>query len=135
MKFSELHRLQPLQFDLALLPVGWGSECKGPMLKAWPDHPGHSTEQLQNFSGIRSVGARTGALTGPLLAFDFDGESSIKYACSKGLDPWSVTTWQVHRDNDICYACAIPRWTYAGHNVLSGPLFLTCKIQRKSISH
>ncbi|NMO83609.1 hypothetical protein HI849_02940, partial [Cyanobacteria bacterium 150SLHB] len=100
MKFSELHRLQPLQFDLALLPVGLGSECKGPMLKGWPDHPGHTTEQLQNFPGIRSVGARTGVLTGPLLAFDFDGETSIEYSCSKGLDPGSVKTWQVHRDND-----------------------------------
>ena len=100
MKSSELHRLEKLQDALALLPVGLGSECKGPMLKGWPDHPGHTTEQLQNFPGIRSVGARTGALTGPLLAFDFDGETSIEYACSKGLDPRSVTTWQVHRDND-----------------------------------
>ena len=100
MRFSELHRLEKLQDALALLPVGLGSECKGPMLKGWPDHPGFTTEQLQNFPGIRSVGARTGALTGPLLAFDFDGETSIEYACSKGLDPRSVTTWQVHRDND-----------------------------------
>ena len=30
--FSELDRLQPLVDDLALLPVGWGNEGKGPML-------------------------------------------------------------------------------------------------------
>ncbi len=94
--FSELHRLQPLENDLALLPVGWGADRKGPMLKDWPAHPGFTTEQLQQCNGIRSVGARTGLLTGPLLAFDFDGQSSIEL----GFYPWAVTTWQVHRDND-----------------------------------
>jgi len=33
-----------------------------------------SISKLQRWPGIRSVGARTGLFTGPLLAFDFDGE-------------------------------------------------------------
>ena len=93
---SELQRLQPLESDLALLPVGWGSGCKGPMLTGWQKHPGFTIAQLQQHHGIRSAGLRTGALTGPIVAFDFDGESSL----ALGLFPWDVTTWQVHRDND-----------------------------------
>lgn len=91
-----LERLTPLVNDLALLPVGWGAALKGPMLPRWQRHPGHTITQLQRWPGIRSVGARTGLLTGPLLAFDFDGESTLDL----GLHPWAVTTWQVHRNND-----------------------------------
>ena len=93
---SELHRLRPINPDLALLPVGWGSGGKAPMLTGWQNHPGFSISDLQGLPGIRSVGARTGLLTGPLLAFDFDGESALEL----GLYPWAATTWQVHRDND-----------------------------------
>ena len=93
---SELDRLQPLEADLALLPVGWGAENKGPMLTGWPDHPGFTVADLQSTRGIRSAGLRTGVLTGPIAAFDFDGESALE----PGLYPWAVTTWQVHRDND-----------------------------------
>lgn len=93
---SELHRLQPLEHDLALLPVGWGGSGKGPMLNAWQQHDGFTVDQLSAVAGIRSVGARTGLHTGPLLAFDFDGESTLDL----GLHPWAITTWQVHRDND-----------------------------------
>ena len=35
-------------------------------------------------------------LTGPLLAFDFDGATSL----TLGLDPTEVSTWQVHRNTD-----------------------------------
>ena len=94
--FSDLDRLQPLEADLALLPVGWGAEHKGPMLTGWPDHPGFTVADLQSTRGIRSAGLRTGVLTGPIVAYDFDGESSL----GLGLFPWAVTTWQVHRDND-----------------------------------
>jgi len=96
---SDLDRLKHLESDLALLPVGWGNEGKGPMLRKeddWPHHPGFTIDQLQNVSGIGSVGARTGLLTGPLLAFDFDGETAL----GLGLLPWNVSTWQIHRDND-----------------------------------
>lgn len=92
----ELDRLQGLEDELALLPVGWGSDGKAPMLAGWPDHPGFTVRELQGIRSIRSVGARTGLLTGPLLCFDFDGESSLHL----GLDPSSVGSWQVHRDND-----------------------------------
>lgn len=97
---AQLERLQPLEHDLALLPVGWGPDGKGPMLSAWQQHTGFTIPQLQSHYGIRSVGARTGLLTGPLLAFDFDGASSIELACQLDCAPWAVTTWQVHRDND-----------------------------------
>ena len=93
---SDLQRLQPLQSDLALLPVGWGSGGKAPMLTGWQHHPGHTIAELQGTAGIRAVGARTGLLTGPLLCFDFDGETSFDL----DLQPWDVTTWQVHRDTD-----------------------------------
>jgi hypothetical protein len=92
----EVHRLQHLEGDLALLPVGWGSDKKGPMLDDWQHHAGFTVEQLQRRYGIRSVGARTGILTGPLLAFDFDGATSL----TLGLDPTEVSTWQVHRNTD-----------------------------------
>ena len=92
---QELHRLEHLEWFLPLLPVGWGSDGKAPMLAGWPDHQGYMVSDLQVHPGIRAVGARTGR-SGPLLAFDFDGESSLQL----GLDPTSVSTWQVHRDTD-----------------------------------
>jgi len=93
---SELERLRPLQDDLALIPVGWGNEGKGPMLSGWQKHDGFTIDQLIGVTGIKSVGARTGLLTGPLLAFDFDGESAL----GLGLFPWNANTWHVHRNND-----------------------------------
>jgi len=93
---QDLHRLQPFEADLALLPIGWGTEHKGPMLEGWQHHGGYSVAQLQQHRQMRSVGARTGMLTGPLLAFDFDGATSL----ALGLDPTEVSTWQVHRNTD-----------------------------------
>ena len=97
---AHLQRLQHLAPDLALLPVGWGSERKGPMLKAWEQHPGYSIADLLAVRGIRSVGARTGLLTGPLLAFDFDGFTSITLGRQLDIAPWAASTWQVHRSTD-----------------------------------
>jgi hypothetical protein len=93
---QDLHRLQPFEADLALLPIGWGTEHKGPMLEGWQHHGGYTVAQLQQHRQMRSVGARTGMLTGPLLAFDFDGATSL----ALGLDPTEVSTWQVHRNTD-----------------------------------
>jgi len=93
---AELERLRPLENDLALLPVGWDAGGKAPMLTGWQKHPGFTVDDLQQHRGIRAVGARTGVFTGPLLAFDFDGESALDL----GLYPWEASTWQVHRDND-----------------------------------
>ena len=103
---SDLQRLQPLEKDLALIPVGWGHERKAPMFFG-KDHPNTpedwtkdalTVEQLQQWprKPFHAVGARTGLLTGPLLAFDFDGTSAFDL----DLYPWAVATWQVHRDND-----------------------------------
>jgi hypothetical protein len=93
---QDLQRLQPFEADLALLPIGWGTEHKGPMLEGWQHHGGYTVAQLQQHRQMRSVGARTGLLTGPLLAFDFDGATSL----TLGLDPTEVSTWQVHRNTD-----------------------------------
>lgn len=93
---KELLRLQPFETDLALLPVGWGSERKGPMLKGWQHHGGFTVEQLLLHRQMRSVGTRTGLLTIPLLTCDFDGRTSFKL----GLDPGKVGSWQVHRSTD-----------------------------------
>jgi len=98
--FAGLHRLAALQSDLALLPCGWGKDLKGPMLPKWQFHPGYEVAQLMAVRGIRSVGARTGIHTGPLLCFDVDGATALELACSLGMEPWAVTTWQVHRDTD-----------------------------------
>ena len=93
---NDLQRLQPLEADLALLPVGWGTQQKGPMLDGWQHHAGFTVAELQQHRRMRSVGARTGLLTGPLLCFDFDGATSF----GLGLDPATVSSWQVHRDTD-----------------------------------
>jgi hypothetical protein len=66
------------------------------MLKDWQHHEGFTVAQLQAHRSMRSVGARTGLLTGPLLCFDFDGETSFEL----GLDPSAVSTWHVHRTTD-----------------------------------
>ena len=98
--FAELQRLVPLQEDFALLPVGWGKDSKGPMLAEWQKHLGYTVPELQATAEIRSVGARTGINNGPMLCFDIDGETALELGCSRGLEPWAITTWQVHRDND-----------------------------------
>lgn len=95
-----LPRLEALQGDLALLPVGWGADQKGPMLHRWQHHPGFTIPELMRVRGIRSVGARTGVNTGPLLCFDFDGSTTVDLSCQLGFAPWEVQTWQVHRDTD-----------------------------------
>jgi hypothetical protein len=92
--------LEGLENDLALLPVGWGADQKGPMLTGWQRHNGFTVAQLMRIRGIRSIGARTGVNTGPLLCFDFDGSTSLDLGCQLGFAPWDAITWQVHRDND-----------------------------------
>ena len=103
--FSELHRLQPLEKELALLPVGRGPESKGPQFlgrKYGPEEDwtiqALTVEEIRNHrhQPVLSAGARTGLHTGPLLAYDFDGETAFEL----GLHPWDFVTWQVHRDND-----------------------------------
>lgn len=66
--FAELNRLVPYQDDLALLTIGWSSGNKGAMPQGWQHHCGFTVTELQQIRRIRSVGARTGLLTGPLLA-------------------------------------------------------------------
>ena len=103
---SDLQRLQPLEKDLALIPVGWGHERKAPMFFG-KDHPhtpedwtkdALTVEQLQQWprKPFHAVGARTGLLTGPLLCFDFDGATSL----ALGLNPATAGSWQVHRNTD-----------------------------------
>ena len=107
--FAELQRLVPLQEDLALIPVGWGKEGKSPMYRGKDYGPEEdwtlqalTIDEIISFPRrpIKSVGARTGIRTGPLLCFDVDGDTALELACSRGLEPWAITTWQVHRDND-----------------------------------
>ena len=94
--FADLHRLAAYEKSFALLPIGWGNEQKGPMLDGWQNHGGFTAAKLQQHQRIRSVGARTGLLTGPLLAFDFDGATSLNL----GLNPSTAGSWQVHRNTD-----------------------------------
>ena len=97
--FADLHRLAKHEKSFALLPIGWGNKQKGPMLEGWQHHGGFTVAELQQQRRMRSVGVRTG-FKGPLLCFDFDGESALELACSLDMEPWAVSTWQVHRDTD-----------------------------------
>lgn len=114
--FAGLQRLTHLEQDLALLPVGWGTDRKGPMLEGWQHHLGFTVAQLQAHRSMRSVGARTGLLTGPLLCFDFDGATSLKL----GLDPSWVSSWQVHRDTNANRLKVLFRPTLEQLNQLPG---------------
>lgn len=98
---SDLARLKDLEQDLALLPVGNGKDFKGPLLNGWQHHDGYTVEQLQSVRNMRSVGARTGLLTGPLIGFDFDGMTSVDFAATeRDIAPWDAVTWQIHRTTD-----------------------------------
>lgn len=94
---DDLDRLQKHQAYLALLPCGAN---KYPLIDRWPTHNGYSIEALKRTAGLRAVGARTGIHTGPLLCFDFDGLSSIRWAADHGLNPSDLKTWQVHRTDN-----------------------------------
>lgn len=96
---DQLHRLKSLETDLALLPVGGGIDGKAPLLSRWQHHPGQNVEAIAAHPAALAIGARTG-LTGPLLAFDFDGITAVDHGAVQHLEPWAVTTWQIHRDND-----------------------------------
>ena len=113
---AKLDRLQPFEVELALLPIGWGTERKGPMLEDWQHNHGVSISKLQRWPSIRSVGARTGLLTGPLLAFDFDGATSL----TLGLNPAEVNSWQVHRNTDPARLKVLFRPTLKQLNELPG---------------
>ena len=94
---DDLDRLQKQQAYLALLPCGAN---KYPLINGWPTHNGYSVEALKQVPGLRAVGARTGIHTGPLVCFDFDGLSSIRWAADHGLNPSDLKTWQVHRTDN-----------------------------------
>jgi hypothetical protein len=98
--FSDLDRSTIHEWELALLPVGWGSGDKGPMLQGWPTHRGFTVDHLMLVGGIRSVGTQTGICTVPLLCFDIDVETAGELAVSIFMVAWSVMTWQVHRESD-----------------------------------
>ena len=89
-------RLKPLEKDHCLLPIGWGADRKGPMLRGWTTHRGFSVEQLQEFPGALAVGIRSSLL----YTVDFDGASAVAHAQDQGLDPQGCATWHVSRDTD-----------------------------------
>lgn len=92
---SELHRLAILEHEHCLLPIGLGRDKKAPMLSGWERHPGYPVDYLKRKFGVVAVGIRCDHL----WCLDFDGRSAIRYAKEIGLDPESVTTWRVARDN------------------------------------
>ena len=106
---AELHRLKHLEQDFAFLPTGWNGG-KGPMFygKKHPQTPEDWTQEALSVDQLLrwgrtpylGVGARTGLHAGPLMAFDFDGASSVDFGCEIGIEPWAFDTWHVHRDND-----------------------------------
>ena len=106
---ADLSHLIPLERQLSLLPVGWGVDGKAPMFLGRRKGPEEdwtrkalTVDEILSFKRqpVRSVGARTGIDSGPLLCFDIDGESAFKQALGFGMDPISANTWQVHRTTD-----------------------------------
>ena len=95
--FAQIHRLHP---DLILLPIGWGNECKGPMLHGWQKHPGFTADQIRATHGVRSVGIRTGIRPLPIVSFDFDGQTVLRFGAEHGLRPHDTDAWLICRDND-----------------------------------
>jgi len=93
---SELDRLAILEHEHCLLPIGRGVDKKGPMLSGWERHPGYPVDYLKRKYGVIAIGIRCDHL----WCIDYDGRSSIKHAKEIGLDPKSVTTWKVGRDNN-----------------------------------
>ena len=92
-----LARLEPISKRDRLLPVGWGSERKGPMVDDWPNHPGATIAELSRWVGLQSIGV----ITGGLLCIDVDGESAVdRLIATHGLDPNLVNSWRINRDND-----------------------------------
>ena len=89
-------RLEPLEKDHCLLPIGWGPDKKGPMLSGWTTHPGFSVEQLLRRRDALAVGIRSTLL----YTVDLDGASSVELAKGLNLDPEQVATWQIRRDTD-----------------------------------
>jgi len=93
-----LARLEPISNRDRLLPVGWGSERKGPMVDNWPEHPGATIAELSRWVGMQSIGV----ITGELLCIDVDGESAVeRLIATHGLDPNLVNSWRINRDNDL----------------------------------
>lgn len=103
---AELQRLRPLENQLRLLPVGWGDDCKAPMLRKeddWPTHPGFTVDQLEAMranKGMKSTGLITGNGIIPIYCSDFDGTSSVDWGAVNGYEPWAVNTWVVFRNTD-----------------------------------
>jgi hypothetical protein len=91
---KELRRLEFLESDHPLLPVGWGADKKAPMLRQWPTHPGFSCDEVSNHRGVIACGVRTDRL----WCVDYDGETAIAFAKEQGLDPSTVATWRVNRN-------------------------------------
>ena len=90
-------RLEPISKTDRLLPVGWGSERKGPMVDKWPQHPGATIAELFRWIGMSSIGV----ITDELLCIDVDGESAVeRLIATHGLDHNLVKSWRVNRDND-----------------------------------
>ena len=98
---DQLERLRPLANKHVLLPIGAGSDKKGPIsltgfgLKGWQLHEGFSIEEL--IAHPHAIG--TGVRTDSLLCLDFDGSSSISWAKTQGFPPADMNTMFVHRTN------------------------------------
>lgn len=91
---NNAQRLVPLQEKYRLLPVGWGTDGKGPMLQNWPTHPGYRVPELLSTRGVKAIGV----ITQPILCFDFDGATSWEYAEQWGLK--KTEAWTVSRNTD-----------------------------------
>ena len=100
-------QLLPHLEGLPLLPCGAGDEKKAPInpatgkpLSGWQTASYTPAEILGMNGRVRSVGTRTGAAAGGLLAFDLDGATAISRAAAAGCSADQVNTWQILRTTD-----------------------------------
>jgi hypothetical protein len=64
------------------------------MLREWSSHPGYRIAEITTTPNVKSIGL----ITNPLLCFDFDGETSLAFARTTGIE--ECESWVVARSTD-----------------------------------
>ena len=95
---NKLERYRNFIDTYSVLPVGWGQDRKAPCLKAWQLNRHLSLEEICSYKDAIALGLTTE----DLWVLDIDGDSSVRWARSKGLLDGEFT-WEVHRTTSPYY--------------------------------
>lgn len=102
---DHLHRLDGL--GLVLLPIGAGSDRKGPVdprtgngLKRWQQHPGFTAAEIGAMNPEHVIGA--GLHTGPsnVDVLDLDGLDAVHWVAAHDVDPRDPALFRITRTTD-----------------------------------